>query len=269
MNNWFHRHKKNNFNKVSSVTFDLNDAYKISQPKDILSLSGDFSTFCQKHNLYSDAFRSSAYNNLIGPDGDDYDKLVGTMNIYVPNSDFTSYNKEAYEGAIKAWISDKAVEGYKITYRLDKSRMSGGPVYRVEIQENPTASYETIPSVNMANGNAFAILRLLQIPEEPSGQIDLQDLRQRIISISEEEMKSETMKPGYINPNVDFDLMRGEVPSGDTWKGEEPVVPEKPDSGVPIFTGGRDTQYIDNRLQDLYKLVDYGIRNGFKFITWG
>jgi len=260
---WYKRAKLASWLKKASITFSLNDAYKIAQPKNMSDLSRDMMNFMHyKNNTYKPGF------NDISPDGDDYDKFEGTINVYVPQGTST----EEVKKAILAYIEDIQVEGYKMSIKLDTSNLTNSYVFRVNVSENPTKNLPQIPDINMANGNAAAIMRLVGL-DDSSGSIGLNDLKKRIIAVSQEEMKKEVIEPGHINPNVDFDIMGGEVKHdpADWWKKPEPpTVPNDPNPGkVQIMTGGRDEGYIDGRLQELYSLVDFGLQHGFKSVVWG
>lgn len=268
--NWYRLIKTSSLHKIASVTFSLDEAYRIAQPKNILSLCSEMVQFFHKAKIITKTFNPN-YITGVTPDGDDFDQMTGTINLYVPKQDWQTFNRSEYEAAIQSYIHEKNVEGYRIEAKLGTSNMTGGPVYRIQVIVNGSEQYPVIPEINMANGNAAAILRLLGLPDEPSGSVDLQTLLNRINSISQEEMQRETVEPGHINPNVEFDIFSGnfnEDPA-DAWKQEPPTVPNKPNPGqASIMHGGRDLEYIDYRLQGLYELVDYGLKNGFKKVEW-
>ncbi len=133
---------------------------------------------------------------------------------------------------------------------------------------------ETIPEINLANGNAMVILRLLGIStaggDAYSGKMSLEELRKKIESVSKEQMQSEITPSGYLSDHAEIDMSQGvvEVDDADKWKGD-PIQDEPPTSGVKVYQPGRDENYIDNRLQNLYEIVHYGLKNGFKYLVWG
>ena len=269
--NWYHRLKTSSWLKSASVTFFLDEAYRIAQPKDMLSLCTEMSNFFRKNGLTTQTFNPDPYMGIT-PDGNDFDQMTGTINLYVPQKDWSTFDKNEYEKAIQAYIDEKSIEGFQMQSHLDKSNMTGGPVYRIRVAVNGSEKYPQIPEVNMANGNAAAILRLLGLSNEPSGSIDLLDLKNRINAVSQESMQQETIEPGHINPNSGFDLLSGEFnpDPADAWKNEPLTTPDNPNStGPAIMHGGRDMEYIDYRLQGLYEIVDYGLKNGFKRLAWG
>jgi hypothetical protein len=259
--------------KSASITFSLEDAWKISQPKNLLDLCSDFLNFIHYGaKLSNDRFRPG-YSD-IEPDtsSSDFEGYTGVINFYVKQDD----DINEYPKAIKAWIDDKSIEGYQITCSMnpEKSNSRNSQVFRIMIIQNPSEHYESIPDLNLANGNAMSILRLLGLSvgmdDDYSGKIDLNDLRKRIEAVSKEEMQKEILPPGYLADHANMDMNRGQIDTdeGEGWKG--PSVQENPpSSGVPIFQPGRDEEYIDNRLQGLYEIVDYGIKNGFKNLVWG
>ncbi len=318
--NWYRTIKISAIIKKSSVTFSLHGSQDVQQPENILDLCHDFTDFCSKNRLYTETFNSSAYNGGVEPDGSDYDKMTGTINVYVPIdrsispenksshdqlqakmeslhdkyqhaeygtkehqmylSEYNNlykniknletivprgtFNKEEYINAINLWISEKKSLGFNMSVREDVSNMRGGPVFRIQIANNPTEKLEQLPEINMSNDNAISILRLLGFTSEDySGQITLQDLKQRIIAISQEEMQRETIEPRVVLPEDNIQ----ESDPADFWKGEQDSTQNQ--KGPTIFMGGRDINYIDTRLQDLYQLVDYGISKGFNSVVWG
>lgn len=225
--------------------------------------------------LANDRFRPDPTSVEPDTSSSRFDGPTGTINVYAKRDDEIS----EYPKAIRAWIEDKKAEGYDIrcSMKPDTSGMYGVPVFRVEVVTNPSTEYEEIPEVNMSNGNAFAILRLLGLSsgdadQDYVGSIDLQSLRKRIEAASQEQMRTEVREPGYLADRADMDLGTGDIsmdPS-DAWKGG-PIQSQPPAqrTGSTIYDGGRSEQYIDYRLQRLYELVDYGLRNGFSKAVCG
>ena len=173
----------------------------------------------------------------------------------------------------------KQDEGYVISKRMDKSRMTEGPVLRLDIQENPSSEYPRIPEVNLSNENAYAMFRMLGLPQEPSGSVNAQALKSRIEQVSREEMEKEIQPSGWVTPPEDqtgsteddaYESAFGGDHTRDPWETPEPipVQPNRPDNQMGMFMGGRDEAYIDRRLQDLYRIADFAVENGFKEIGW-
>jgi hypothetical protein len=266
--NWYKLYKSASL-KQASITFDLEDSWKIAQPRDLLGLSRDFLNFIHyEAKLANDQFQPNFMN--IEPDGQSqYDGYTGTINFYIKQDD----NPAEYVKAMEAWKQHMAPEGYKIEYnpQPEQSGSRNSQVFRINIAENPSEAYPQMPSLNMANGNALAIIRLLGLPEDYSGSIDLQTLRQRIVAVSQEDMQKEIAPSGWLGQDASYDPSSGQATQdpADGWKGQPPLQDKPPEgAGAKMFIGGRDEEYIDFRLQGLYELVDFGLKNGFKRVTW-
>jgi hypothetical protein len=264
---WYAR--SNPFRKLASVTFYVGDgAQKIAQPQTILDLCHDLS----KHFYYGTKIEHGAMPlmNDIAPDGYGFDQFEGTMNVYPNTRDMPPENAsdelarewwtlseeeksrhggrkidnslEAMMPVIDEWIGLKEAEGYVIEKRMDTSNMTNGPVLRIEIKENASKEYEQIPEVNMNNENAAAVIRSMGLLPEPSGTIDVDTLLYMINSVEQQDMIRHTKED-----KVHYD-----------------------EEGNPnMFEYGRDENYIDMRIQQLYGLADYAKRNGFTEIFWG
>lgn len=273
MKSWYKYFKKIASLKTASVTFSLEDSWRIAQPKNLLNLCSDFINFIYYNKkLAKENFKP--YSTDIEPDtsSSDFEGYTGIINFYIN----PEYDIKEYINAIDAWIEDKAIEGYKIEYSKnpDQSNSRSWKVFRINVIENPSEHYDAIPEINLANGNAMAILRLLGIStaggDAYSGKMSLEELRKKIESVSKEQMQSEITPSGYLSDHAEIDMSQGvvEVDDADKWKGD-PIQDEPPTSGVKVYQPGRDENYIDNRLQSLYEIVHYGLKNGFKYLVWG
>ena len=208
---------------------------------------------------------------------------VDTMEHTVENS------LEDYDKAIRSWIEDKKTEGYEFKYDgIDSSQADENSVeyLTIEVIENPSKNYFDPPEVNMSNINAGSILRLLQLPQEPSGSVRADDLKLRIEQTSRDEMQSETQPSGWLPPPEDKDqklknqggddfLSVGDFLGVDNdkknpWDPPDNIeVHEEKPEGSNFYMQGRSEEYIDGRLQSLYNLADFAIQNGFEYIGWG
>ncbi len=256
---WYKIAKLSRWIKTASITFSLNDAYKISQPKNMLDLSFDIFSFINKKVLAPQ--KSPMSINDISPDGDDYDKMTGTINVYV----FDESNLKEIENIVKSIIEEYSQYGFVMNYKIDNSR-SGRKVFRLNVTENPTINYPELPEINMANDNALSIMRLIGL-NGYTGRESLSEIKKRILAVSQEEMQKE-VEPNRIITDKDLDLPESDP--ADWWKDDSSPVPKNPNSNeIQIMHRGRDIEYIDNRLQGLYGIVDFGLQNGFKYIVWG
>lgn len=96
------------------------------------------------------------------------------------------------------------------------------PVFRIIIEQNPSTEYPEIPEHNFANGNAMAMLRMLEIPEDYSGSISAIELKNRINAVQKENMEKEAIDPGYIQNHDNSNPISGEpeIDPADAWKQE-------------------------------------------------
>jgi len=292
--------------KIASVTFFVNDSHKIAQPKNLLDLCHDLSNFFYHGSKINEQKLAAPLMSDISPDTShsEFDAMAGSITVYPnprkigpQNMDWQKVNElspeelasaggKYYENSLEdmmpiidEWIQSKQDEGYVISKRMDKSRMTEGPVLRLDIQENPSSEYPRIPEVNLSNENAYAMFRMLGLPQEPSGSVNAQALKSRIEQVSREEMEKEIQPSGWVTPPEDqtgsteddaYESAFGGDHTRDPWETPEPipVQPNRPDNQMGMFMGGRDEAYIDRRLQDLYRIADFAVENGFKEIGW-
>tara|TARA_B100000614_G_scaffold262903_1_gene299959 strand:- start:118581 stop:119501 length:921 start_codon:yes stop_codon:yes gene_type:complete len=293
--------------KIASVTFFVNDSHKIAQPKDLLGLSSELANFFYYNSKSNEPKRAAPTMNDIVPDTShsDFDGHTGTINVY-PNprkigpqnmdwqkvyelspEELRASGGEYYENSltdmmpvIDEWIQNKQDEGYAISKRMDKSNMTDGPVLRLDIKDNPSAEYPEIPEVNLSNINAYAMFRMLGLPQEPSGSVNAQALKTRIEQVSREEMEKEIQPSGWVTPPEDtgdqnaeddaYESVFGGDHTRDPWETPEPipVQPNQPEGQMGMYMQGRDEAYIDRRLQDLYRIADFAVEHGFQEIAW-
>jgi len=282
--NWYVNLKFAQFEKVASVTFFVADSHKIAQPKNILDLAHEFTNWSYYGSKMANE-KASPMLNQVAPDGDDFDQPTGTINFYsVENSNNGAKNRpEDLKPLIEAWIEEKKTEGYEFDYsgQVEISGAWGSEVQRVKVLKNPSQEYPTIPESNMANDNAYSILRTLGLPQEPSGSVSAIELKTRIEQVSQEEMQKETKPSGWISPQeqpdeamdddaVSFGQLGGDQ-TRDPWEepNHPPVQQDKPEGQIGMFEAGRDENYIDSKLQDIYRVVDFAIEHGFQEISWG
>lgn len=229
--------------KISSITFSLEDSHKISQPKDIEQLSYDLIKA-----VYDSGYENVKYDTITS-DGGEYG-LTGTINWYV---DPNVMNKEDQIRLMKQWKQEQEMLGYEINIRgPERSGMSDWNaahkdnvlmVYRLDIIKNGSESHMEIPEMNLANGNAVALLGVLNIPFDHSGSIGLQELRQRLAMATESQMGEFT---------------RDTTDSGDDG-----------DGGARMIEMGLGKEKIQEYIARLTKMVDFGLQQGFERVQWG
>lgn len=265
------------FLKQSSVTVFISDdgVRKISQPKTILDLCHDLSNFF--YNDTSIETSAKPLMNDIAPDGMEAFEFEGTINVYPSKrilppqnaSDemvrnfyqMTEEEKISRGGqvadnslenmmpVIEEWMNDKSMEGYEFKTEVNKSNMTGNDVLRIHVLKNPSQHYSQLPEVNMSNLNFRAIMNVLGLNAEASGNISVNELLSLINRVSNQDIEN-NIRPDHA-----------------TTSGDSPDDAAN-DLGMNVFTPGIDEKYIDSRLQDLYRLADFAKQNGFKEISW-
>lgn len=159
--------------KMASVSFYVADSHKISQPKNIHTISWDMAGWASK-NIPHDIFRASPMTNLM-PDGYDFDKFTGTINIYVET------DPKAVVPYVEKYIQEELQPlGIQAHIRnIDTSAMNGLPTIRVEIIDNETQSVEKLPEFNIANANFDELNKMLNLGDY-GGSISAEELLARI-----------------------------------------------------------------------------------------
>lgn len=93
------------------------------------------------------------------PDGHCYCEPTGTINYYIQESGWPV----PLEAALKRLDDLGLTVGEP---RLETSRMTAGPVYRIPVLDNPTSRIEKAPSLIVAEGNARILRTLLDFEQE-------------------------------------------------------------------------------------------------------
>lgn len=224
--------------KQAGITFFLEGSQKISKPKNILNLSNDLITW-----LYDKGYQYT-YDEITS-DGGDFDKMTGTINWYInpKTANYKTQEKLAHE-----WIKEQELMDYEIQLRgpeisglstVDRKIM----VYRLDVIKNGSADYMSMPEMHLSNVNAHNLLAALNISSESFGTISLRDLRQRLALLTETKMRDFTRDPmEYTEDDMGLGL-----------RGYDP--------GTPI---GQIQGYVD----ELNRIVDFGLANGFKNLVW-
>ena len=222
--------------KQAGISFFLADSHKISQPKNIMQLSTDLSGWVREQGY-------DASHYTVTPDGDDFDKLQGTINWYI-SPKVLDENTQAQ--LAMGWIKEQKLMDFEINLRGPEiSGLSSADevlkVYRLDIIKNGTAEYLQIPEIHLSNANAYNLLSALNLPQEYSGSVSLSDLRQRLALLTETKMRDFTRDPE--NEYNDHGDLRYSDP------------------GTPI-------DQIKGYISALHQIVDFGIANGFHTMVW-
>jgi len=192
--NWFRKTIK-----LASVTFFIEGSENIAQPMTLLDISFDIVKFI----LYEKKLKGLKLTyDSISPDtsSNDYYATTGIINFYLTdprlNKDFVTslvedYNK--YKPNIRVSVGPEEQSGiYK------------HKVIRLHIFENNTTEIEEIPSFNVSNDNARAILTLLKNnglnidPNSYAGVIDVDNLKQALQQIQSEDFQI----PAHTQPST-------------------------------------------------------------------
>lgn len=189
--------------------------------------------------------------NSISPDGDDFDKMEGIINWYVTDK----VSEEQQRQIIQEWIQEMQLLDYKIKVTgpdvsgLNESGFSPGPgvgdestlmVYRIHVLQNGSLNYMQVPDMNVSNVNAQALMTALGVPFDYVGSIDLHELKTKL----------EMFTPYH----------RQELVQDPTSGGEE--------GKVEWYDAGRSEDRVDRYIDNLTRMVDFGIREGFKTLQW-
>lgn len=227
MSNWLQ--------KLASITFTINDAHRISQPKTVSDLSVDLSNFAREKYGIS----GSLYD--LQPDGFDDQNMTGTINWYI-RPETVSEDKQLE--IINAWIADKNITGYQ--FKVRGPEISGQSqwnseaaedlkVFRIDVLVNGSEDYTQIPELNVSNNNAVAVLGMLNIPFNYAGTMDLRRVRSKLATLTEAKMREFTQEDEIDGPHISF---------------------------------GRDLDRLQRYVVELTKIVDFGLSNGFTHLRW-
>lgn len=174
--------------------------------------------------------RSLLLPNGIDADGFDYGP-TGTINWY-----FNTEEGKDIPMYAKQWIDDELV-GYETNIRgPEKSGSRDAQVWRIDILSNPTVEYARIPEMMVSNDNTKLLMGMLNIPFDWSGEMDLRELRGMLARVTESQMRE--------------------------FERDTEVSPGSYEFGV-------DTEQLQRYIQNLTRIVDYGLSHGFKNIVWG
>ncbi len=209
--------------KIASVTFALDGTYDMAKPMHALDVCQDLVEYIWYDLKIGET--TGIMLNDIEPDISEthHDDPFGRINIYM-NSKIT---EETIRNIIDQYNQHKT--GYiKLKFLgIDKSRIRNIDTARLIIEENETIHIEEIPTLNVANENAYAIIRMLYnegIPIASSadliGQIEVGALEIAIDNIEQNDymMQAYTQKPteeineqsgGYYDQGRSYEQLKG------------------------------------------------------------
>jgi len=142
-----------------SITFEI-ESNEYDTPKTLFDicwiLNKKFREYIINNSKYTtQTYRSKFGDERVTPDGEDYDKTSGIINVYV--HDLPSKIISKILSMIIYHIGEYG-EVLQEPY-LDKSRVHGGGVYRIKTRID--VDTPSLPSLNLSNDNANIILKIL------------------------------------------------------------------------------------------------------------
>jgi hypothetical protein len=151
--------------KFASITFTPSGSHRMAKPKTIMNIAFDMSSIGERKKLLGDIV---PYKD-IDIDGLDVDAPTGTINIYLPNEGSIRNARQIVE----AYNDDTGGSIQVALEKVEQSNSRDTLVARVKVIKNDTVEIAKVPEVNLANGNALTVLRLLFGPDPTtSGEQD-------------------------------------------------------------------------------------------------
>ena len=294
--------------RIASVTFKLEHAHKISQPKDLLRLAHDLYYYVAEHVDHDEEAYAWLYH-AFDPDGASTDDLTGIINIYLPAQytikpederkyrEFETKHKEIMaewyqlleqvkeanlspeeaakvtqdldrklepvlhalqngmarlrrffvrndvdikllQTAISKWMDEHELLGYEFEIdfnNLQQDRVREAMAWRLRVTQNPSESFTKLPELNVSNGKAEMIFKLLGIGAEYlDGSMNAKQLLDLLNRVSDQDLEMKFR-------------------------------------AIPNYTPEQIQQSVDmvkETLQTLHNLCNYAIQNNFANIVW-
>jgi len=229
----------------ATVNFDIDGSHQIAQPMTLGDITYNMLTFAGyelkvkvQHNSFevdtsrSDYFGYTGYINFyLWPElGMDEKTAINVVKRYA--------EKNSHRFEIK-------IEGY------NKSNMYKTDVLRIAVTKNETQNYQELPSMNLANGNAMALLTVLR---DRGVAVDVQGLAGKIdINQLEQALSLLESNPHNLNDMT-----------------QEPSIQQNKGKAT-VYNGGRTLEQVQGYISGLKQMVDY-IRNNnlpSQYITYG
>jgi len=219
-------------NKISSVTFQLEQGNRIAQPKTISNIANGLYSWAL--NYVPRSYFGDRSFQMIDMDGLDLSSFTGTINWYVKTlklaNDIPMY--------VDQWTREEMLPlGIYIRLgKLEQSKMFKEMlVQRIHIITNQTEELSVIPEINISNANTKSLFMMLNLPVSQEGEINLEELKQRIKNVSNVNMTEFTRDNAVDKNNINF---------------------------------GLNTDDLKFYLERLTKIIDFGLNNGFSKILW-
>lgn len=241
--------------KLSSVTITVDGFYKISQPKNISTIGYDMNSWATSHvPRYLTDYKSTG-GFAIQSDGLDVEAATGVINWYIPSKTSIDIIKSELPIYISQYIKEELLPlGISASPRQQPeiSNMYKIPVWRINITKNSTMSLDTLPSMNIANNNAFEIFKLLNFDFDVdfAGKINAQEMLNKI-NIAEQHFDSYEVTNEY-NDRL-LNMMQNSYSD---------------DNSFNFALSKTDKNHIFALLQKLKNLCIFAIQNKFNYIIW-
>ena len=152
----------------------------------------------------------------------------------------------------RAALNGKWVEEGQVVSDEELSQVRCDPWCRGEHEES------IAPEINLANANATSLLRLLGLPTDCFGEVEVTTLLQRIMVASNTDRSHETAEP--------YDLPAGHAGTRIVDVDGMPTIQRM---GPRVIGGGRSDAYLVDRLGHLRNLAEWATTHGHSTITWG
>ena len=219
--------------RIASVTFSVEGSNEIAQPLHSLDVCHELINFIW-YKLGVGGKTGLKMNN-IEPDTSEtsYNDPLGRINIYMT----PETSEEEIRYIIDQYNQYKAGDIKLKFLGISESGIGRGPTARIIISENKTTEMEELPEMNVANGNAFAIIQMLANeglnidPNEYGGVINIDELETIINKLEQEEY--------LVQPYV-----------------QEPTE-EIGEQGATIYDQGRSYEQLSRYIDKLKEMINY------------
>lgn len=205
-------YKKAKFNKKASVSFYIEDAQKIAEPMDIFKIAMDLEEFMQTQLLQE----GESIGSRLGIPWSVVQ--VGSLAPHYTDEDI--HKGDIFIGPLEFWLPDTNITEEMVRYIINQyneyrygtvvlsldnieTQKDGQRIAHISIVENDTQDYTRVPSMNVSQDNAIALLQMLRnegvnVSDDMAGYLDIDELSQAIQQIENNEYMIETYtRPTY------------------------------------------------------------------------
>lgn len=227
--NWYKNHLK-----IASITFSIEGTDKIAQPMNKLDIVNDLANYI---------FYKMGVGKNLGMKWDDIDPDTSSGDVFAPDGQINIYlrnqiDTQTIERIINGYNKDKAGIIELQFLGINKSGLNPSlDTARILITKNKTTDFQEVPSMNLSNSNAIALLQMLanegvSIGQDAySGVIDINQLDEAINRLEQEEY---VMQPYTQRPSE-----------------------ETGEHGAKMYDMGRSYEQLKRYLDGLRKMINY------------